>query len=302
MQRRTNVSKRKAFTLIELLVVISIIALLLSILMPSLQRAKEMGMRAVCLSNLHQLPISWAVYASNNDDRIISAYTRNGSNDPTVALGENGWVRWSPEGSGPLTAEPIQEATRQKSAFGQIVEDQLDCIKEGDLFNYTKSVDMYKCPVGRGGNERTYAIMDSMNGWNPHDWMPGWPDNPLVYKKISKIKDSSRKMVFLDCGEQSYASWTQPVNGVNWMENVQSRHGEGNTFSFSDGHAEHRKWQHQYTKLLGKLSIYQYFYGFRPPEIAGSSWSCITSSNPYTDPNPDFLWIHKGMWGTTYDY
>ena len=51
--------KNKAFTLIELLVVISIIALLLAILMPSLQKAKEAGMRAVCLSNLHQLAIAW---------------------------------------------------------------------------------------------------------------------------------------------------------------------------------------------------------------------------------------------------
>lgn len=47
---------RKGFTLIELLVVIAIIAVLMAVLMPALQRAREQGKRAVCLSNVKQLP------------------------------------------------------------------------------------------------------------------------------------------------------------------------------------------------------------------------------------------------------
>jgi prepilin-type N-terminal cleavage/methylation domain-containing protein len=50
--------KRHAFTLIELLVVISIIALLLSILVPSLAKVKEAGRRAVCGSRMTDLPMS----------------------------------------------------------------------------------------------------------------------------------------------------------------------------------------------------------------------------------------------------
>jgi prepilin-type N-terminal cleavage/methylation domain-containing protein len=58
--------KRAAFTLIELLVVVAIIALLLSILLPSLSGAREQGKRAKCLSNLRSIGLSIHQYA--NDD------------------------------------------------------------------------------------------------------------------------------------------------------------------------------------------------------------------------------------------
>jgi len=50
--------KGKGFTLIKLLVVISIIALLMAILIPMLRSARELGQRAVCLSNLKQLTLA----------------------------------------------------------------------------------------------------------------------------------------------------------------------------------------------------------------------------------------------------
>ena len=62
--RRKKVS---AFTLIELLVVVSIIALLVSILLPTLGRAREQARRAVCLSNLRQLALAELIYAYGNE-------------------------------------------------------------------------------------------------------------------------------------------------------------------------------------------------------------------------------------------
>ena len=56
-----------AFTLIELLVVVSIIALLVSILVPSLATAREQARRAVCAANLHHLGIACNLYASANE-------------------------------------------------------------------------------------------------------------------------------------------------------------------------------------------------------------------------------------------
>ncbi|MDO8302798.1 MAG: type II secretion system protein [Sedimentisphaerales bacterium] len=60
--------RKKAFTLVELLVVIAIIAMLLSILVPSLQRARGLTKRLVCLSNLRQLSVAAQIYTNNYND------------------------------------------------------------------------------------------------------------------------------------------------------------------------------------------------------------------------------------------
>lgn len=70
--------RRHAFTLVELLVVVGIIALLVTILMPSLGKALELTRTAKCLANLRNMEMAHLVYASANDGATIRAGLSHG--------------------------------------------------------------------------------------------------------------------------------------------------------------------------------------------------------------------------------
>src|SRR6056297_3272318 len=62
--------RKKGFTLIELLVVISIIAILLAILLPSLNKVKQVARDVVCRSNVKQWSLIYAMYNQENDGKF----------------------------------------------------------------------------------------------------------------------------------------------------------------------------------------------------------------------------------------
>lgn len=64
--------KRRAFTLIELLVVISIIALLIGILLPTLSAARASGRTTICLANMRNLVAGWHMYADSNREALVA--------------------------------------------------------------------------------------------------------------------------------------------------------------------------------------------------------------------------------------
>ena len=80
LKRENNIKILKAFTILELLVVISIIAILVSIMMPSLNRARSQARAVICKSNLKNLYIADMYYAADFDDWLPSK-------EKTVKLG-----------------------------------------------------------------------------------------------------------------------------------------------------------------------------------------------------------------------
>ena len=62
--------KKRGFTLIELLVVIAIIALLMSVILPALGKAKEAAQRVICRNNLRQQSIGIILYSNDNDSAV----------------------------------------------------------------------------------------------------------------------------------------------------------------------------------------------------------------------------------------
>jgi len=68
--RHERARRRLGFTLVELLVVIGIIAVLISVLLPSLSKAREAAKRTQCLSNLRQIAVLLNMYANNNNGQV----------------------------------------------------------------------------------------------------------------------------------------------------------------------------------------------------------------------------------------
>src|ERR1700694_2965280 len=81
-----RISARAGFTLIELLVVIAIIAILASMLLPALAKAKQKAQGIQCLSNNRQLGLAWHMYAGDNAEKLAL----NWGNSPSSWV--NGWL------------------------------------------------------------------------------------------------------------------------------------------------------------------------------------------------------------------
>jgi prepilin-type N-terminal cleavage/methylation domain-containing protein len=98
--------RRRAFTLVELLVVMTIIGLLMALLLPAVQNAREAGRRATCSNNLFQLAL--AAVRSNEQSGFIPGW-RNKSPRPADTVGSGGSTTFNQTVSWPVVLLPLME-------------------------------------------------------------------------------------------------------------------------------------------------------------------------------------------------
>ena len=244
-QKYTNVREvgRGGFTLIELLVTISIIATLMSMLLPSLNRAREQGQRVVCSSNMRQLTIAWFMYAYDNSDKLCSADTLWNDDDED----NFNWVA-----DGPIIADNSVGGTE-------------DAIKNGVIWwpYVGRSLEVYHCKTDPSGLLRSYSISRAMSGKTcncEHD-------NINAYRMLNEISRGAEKMVFTDA--TSHHKWLEgsfcPIVDIEaevpeWnvrkdaegriTQIITARHGDGCNLSFADMHCEYWKWSDRRTVRL----------------------------------------------------
>jgi prepilin-type N-terminal cleavage/methylation domain-containing protein/prepilin-type processing-associated H-X9-DG protein len=106
--------KKEGFTLVELLVVIGIIAVLIGVLLPALNKAREQSKRAACLANLRTLGQAMILYANDSKDRLPNSNKKNTYKDAAaqdfvlVSLA-NKYVRQPASFHCPSDDDPIPE-------------------------------------------------------------------------------------------------------------------------------------------------------------------------------------------------
>jgi len=212
--------KTRAFTLIELLVVIAVIAVLMAILMPALNIARDQAKRIHCINNVKQLTFAWLLYKDDNDDKMVGGLPQRGSIDA--------WML-SPRGNDPDPIEQCKEGLRQ-----------------GKLYPYVKNVDVYRCPsddrINREGMYTfgSFSISGPLNGEEKE-----WSNRHLIL--YGEIKNPADTFVFveeIDPRGWNMGSWVVSRDfGNSWIDPLAIWHSKNrSTLGWADGSTNMHTW------------------------------------------------------------
>jgi prepilin-type N-terminal cleavage/methylation domain-containing protein/prepilin-type processing-associated H-X9-DG protein len=230
-----RMSRRKGFTLVELLVVIGIIALLISILLPALNNAREQAKQIKCASNLRQMGEAMQMYTNewkyypgcyglDTAGNVIAIWPprlrlyMGGVNEAFYCPSQEMWSRWNP--GTPGFAQAADEG------FGY---------KQGEQLLYAT-----KYPFSYGYNDwgcmqQQWTPPPIQRGLGGDQWdVPGWPAKTRLVKP-SRVKNSAEMIAIAD--NHPKLKWDYNLDPRDPTEYPGDVHHGGANVLFCDGHA-----------------------------------------------------------------